>query len=168
MRMHGSRAPVESVIAADGSPRLESGAPNEIWTFGDDVYAVLRHYVGLRVKLRPYLHRVMRDAHERGLPVMRGLFVEFPDDPRTWDVTDQFVLGDELLVAPVVEPEARSRSVYLPAGARWTDLASGDTHDGGQVIVVPTPIGTIPVFARDGALQELVGSTVVPDHELLA
>jgi alpha-D-xyloside xylohydrolase len=147
MRMHGNRSPAEPVFAADGSSRLESGAHNEIWTFGEDVYVILRHYVGLREKLRPYLRRVMRDAHQRGMPVMRGLFVEFPDDPHTWDVT---------------ESAARSRSVYLPAGARWTDLASEHTHDGGQVIVVPTPIGTIPVFARDGALQELIGSTVIP------
>ncbi|MGX9900855.1 hypothetical protein ACW0JT_15085 [Arthrobacter sp. SA17] len=96
---------------------------------------------------------------------MRGLFLEFPEDPHTWDVTDQFVLGDELLVAPVVEAEASSRSVYLPVGAQWTDLASGDIYDGGQVVLIPAPIGTIPVFARDGALQELVGSTVMPDSE---
>lgn len=165
MRLHGDRSPSEPVVAADGSARLNSGAPNEIWAFGEDVYAVLRHYVGLREKLRPYLRRVMRDAHEHGMPVMRGLFLEFPNDPRTWDVTDQFVLGDELLVAPVVESGARSRSVYLPAGARWTDLASGDTHDGGQVVLIQAPIGTIPVFARDGALQELVGSTVMPDGD---
>ncbi|WP_461162891.1 hypothetical protein [Arthrobacter sp. R4-81] len=93
------------------------------------------------------------------------LFPEFPDDPHTWDVTDQFVLGDDLLVAPVVESKARSRSVYFPVVARWTDLASGDIYDGGQVVLLPAPIGTIPVFARDGALQELVGSTVVADRE---
>jgi alpha-D-xyloside xylohydrolase len=81
--------------------------------------------------------------------------------------SQRFVLGGDLLVAPVVEPQARSRSVYLPEGARWKDLATGDAHDGGRVVVVPTPIGTIPVFARDGALEELVGSTVAPGDEVL-
>ncbi|MGX9901175.1 hypothetical protein ACW0JT_17285 [Arthrobacter sp. SA17] len=79
--------------------------------------------MALREKLRRYLRRVMRDAHERGTPVMRGLFLEFPDDPRTWEI---HMMED-------------------------------------RVVLVQSPIGTIPVFARDGVLQELIDSTVMPD-----
>ena len=155
MRMHGDRLPYEPVHAADGTERLRSGAPNELWSYGDDVYRILVRYVRLREALRPYLRTVMGAAHTDGQPVMRGLFHEFPDDPASWDVTGQYMLGPDLLVAPVVSPHATCRSVYLPAGARWTHLLTGEVHDGGQEIDVPAPIDQIPVFARDGALADV-------------
>jgi alpha-D-xyloside xylohydrolase len=159
--MHGDRLPYEPVRAADGTERLRSGAPNELWSYGDDVYRILVRYVRLREALRPYLRTVMRAAHTDGQPVMRGLFHEFPDDTASWDVTGQYMLGPDLLVAPVVSPHATSRSVYLPAGARWTHLLTGEVHDGGQTIDTPAPIDQIPVFARDGALADLVGRVQV-------
>ncbi|WP_159807163.1 glycoside hydrolase family 31 protein [Cellulomonas citrea] len=157
MRLHGDRLPYEEVTAADGSRRLRSGGPNELWSFGEEVYEILARFVRLREQLRPYLREVMAQAHTDGLPVMRPLFVQFPDDPACWDVADQWLLGGDLLVAPVLEPGARSRSVRLPAGARWTCLATGEVLDGGQVVQRDAPLGTLPVFARDGALAELVG-----------
>jgi alpha-D-xyloside xylohydrolase len=159
MRLHGDRLPYEEIVAADGSPRLRSGGPNELWSFGEDVYAVLARYVHLREWLRPYLRDVMRAAHTDGQPVMRGLFHEFPDDARAWDVADQFLLGPDVLVAPVLEAGARERDVYLPAGSRWTDVATGRVHDGGASVHAPAPLDVVPVFLRDGALPGLVGRT---------
>lgn len=159
MRLHGDRLPYEEVTAADGSRRLRSGGPNELWSFGEDVFEVLSRYVRLREALRPYLRDVMRAAHEAGQPVMRGLFHDFPGDGRTWTVDDQFLLGPDVLVAPVLRSGATERDVYLPAGARWTDMATGAVHDGGAVVRVPTPVDVVPVFLRDGALPHLVGST---------
>ncbi len=159
MRLHGDRLPYEDVVAADGTPRLRSGGPNELWSFGEDVYQVLARYVHLRERLRPYLRDVMREAHTDGQPVMRGLFHEFPRDARAWDVDDQFLLGPDVLVAPVLEQGARERDVYLPAGARWTDAATGRVHDGGTSVRAAAPLDVVPVFLRDGALPGLVGGT---------
>lgn len=157
MRLHGDRRPVERVAAADGTRRLESGAGNELWSFGEQVFETLAPYVHLRESLRPYTRAVMAAAHHQGQPVMRGLFHEFPADPRAWDVADQYLFGPDLLVAPVVRAGARSRDIYLPVGARWTSLVDGAVHAGGQTVTVEAPLDTIPVFARDGALADLVG-----------
>jgi len=157
MRMHGDRRPVEKITAADGSRRLESGAPNELWSFGDDVYPILESYVHLREDLRPYTREVMRAAHTDGQPVLRGMFHDFPDDDRCWEIGDQFMFGPDLLVAPVVRSGARTRAVYLPRGAQWTHLHDGSTHEGGQQIVVDAPLNVIPVFARDDSHSELAG-----------
>ncbi|MFC3491493.1 glycoside hydrolase family 31 protein [Glycomyces rhizosphaerae] len=158
MRMHGDRQPSERVTAADGSGRCNSGAPNELWSFGEDVYEILVRYVKLREAMRPYTRRLMEEAHTDGQPVMRGMFHEFPADAVCWDLADQYMFGPDVLVAPVVQPHATSRRVYLPEGASWTDLHSGAVHEGGQWIDAAAPIEVIPVFARDGALAELVGT----------
>ncbi|WP_369375572.1 TIM-barrel domain-containing protein [Promicromonospora sp. Populi] len=159
MRLHGDRQPHEDVVAADGSPRLASGGPNELWSFGDEVYSVLERYVHLRETLRDYVREVMRAAHTDGQPVMRGLFHDFPDDARAWDVDDQFLLGPDILVAPVLTAGARERDVYLPAGARWTDAATGEVYDGGTTVRAAAPLDVVPVFLRDGALPHVVGRT---------
>jgi alpha-D-xyloside xylohydrolase len=152
MRMHGDRAPYEPVVATDGSQRCRSGAPNELWSYGDDVYRILVRYVRLREAMRPYTRSLMVAAHEDGQPVMRGLFHDFPGDPVCWDVADQFMFGPDVLVAPVLAPNATSRRVYLPAGAQWTNLHTGETTAGGRWVEVAAPIEVIPVFTRDPAL----------------
>jgi alpha-D-xyloside xylohydrolase len=157
MRLHGNRLPAETVRAADGSHRSPSGSPNELWSYGDEVYPILVDHVHLRERLRPYLRAAMTQAHIEGAPVMRSLFFEFPDDAHAWDVGDQYLLGADLLVAPVIEPGARQRSVYLPSGATWTDLATGERFAGGQSVVMDAPLERIPVLARDDAARELVG-----------
>jgi alpha-D-xyloside xylohydrolase len=158
MRMHGDRLPYEDVTAADGTARLRSGAPNELWSFGQDVYEILAKYVRLRETLRPYTRTLMAEAHHFGQPVMRGVFHQFPDDPTTWDLADQYMYGPDLLVAPIVEPHATSRRVYLPTGAWWTDLHTGEKTEGGQWITAVAELDVIPVYAKDGALAELIGA----------
>ncbi|MBN0038589.1 family 31 glucosidase [Cellulosimicrobium cellulans] len=156
MRMHGDRLPYEDVTAADGSPRLRSGGPNELWSFGEDVYDILVRYLELRETLRPYSRHVMAQAHEDGQPVLRGLFHEFPDDPRAWDIDDQYLYGPDILVAPVTSAGDRRRTVYLPAGARWVEHATGAVHDGGHEIDVDAPLDVVPVFVRDQTLDQLL------------
>lgn len=158
MRLHGDRVPQVPVTAADGSRRMPSGSANELWSFGEETYEILARHVHLRERLRDYTRAVMRAAHEDGQPVMRGLFHEFPHDQQAWDVADQFLHGPDVLVAPVLEAGARSRRVYLPAGAAWTDLHTGNEHEGGTWIEAAAPRHRTPVFLREGALRELVGS----------
>ncbi|HYW81864.1 MAG TPA: family 31 glucosidase, partial [Spirochaetia bacterium] len=88
----------------------------------------------------------MRAAHERGVPPMRPLFVDYPEDPQAWAVEDEFLFCD-LLVAPVLAPSLRSRMVYLPNG-RWKNFYDGSLLEGGQTIESAAPIDRIPVFER--------------------
>jgi alpha-D-xyloside xylohydrolase len=90
-------------------------------------------------------------AADAGMPPMRPLFLEFPKDPEAWAIADQFLLGPDLLVAPIVEADARSRSVYLPIGAMWTDAWTGEQFSGGASYKVHAPLERIPLFLRDGA-----------------
>jgi alpha-D-xyloside xylohydrolase len=158
MRLHGDRLPTTPVHAADGSRRSPSGGSNEVWSYGDAVTPVLERYLFAREALRPYVRDVMRDAHEDGQPVLRGLFHEFPDDVRCWSVKDQYLFGPDLLVAPVMSAGARSRHVVLPAGAQWTDLWTGDVVAGGGEVEVDAPLDRIPVFVRDGAVPDVVAA----------
>ena len=105
----------------------------------------------LRERIKPYVLRVMHEAHEQGLPVMRPLFLEFPEDERTWSVDDAYLFGRDGLVAPGLEAGATTWTAYLPAGARWTDAWTGQTYDGGASVTVDAPLDRIPLFLRDGA-----------------
>ena len=98
--------------------------------------------------MRPYIKSVMREAHELGRPVIRPLFYQHPEDEKAWDVEDEFMFGGDLLAAPVMYPGMRERSVYLPAGSDWVDLRTSEKFIGGQCIISPAPIESIPVFAR--------------------
>ena len=144
-RLHGDRQPrVPTGYAM-------TGGPNEAWSYGDAAYERIAAALRLRERLRPYIHEQMRVASRTGLPPMRPLFVDFPADPGAWDVEDEFMFGPDLLIAPVLEPGARTRDVHLPAGAAWIDAATGERHDGGTTVRVPLSPDRIPVFVREGA-----------------
>jgi alpha-D-xyloside xylohydrolase len=82
---------------------------------------------------------------------MRTLFYEFPDDPQAWEFGDQFLLGSELLVAPILNLGHRTREVYLPNGASWKELYTGLVYRGGSAVIAEAPLDTIPLFLREGA-----------------
>jgi alpha-D-xyloside xylohydrolase len=141
-RLHGFRLPRADLTG--------SGAPNEVWSFGDEAYRIIRDLLLLRERLRPYIMEQMRLAQAEGVPPMRPLFFDFPDDDASWGVEDQFMFGPDLLVAPVLHEGARSREVYLPAGATWSDAWTGDVHTGGRWIETEVPLERIPLYLRDG------------------
>lgn len=151
-RMHGERSPwyerEEEFI--NGVRQLTSGQDNEVWSFGEDNYEILKKYLFIRERLRPYIRECMRQASETGAPVMRPLFFDFPEDRVAWEVEDAYMFGPDLLVAPVMEEGQREREVYLPAGCRWTDANTKTVYEGGQRITVPAPLDIIPVFMREG------------------
>jgi alpha-D-xyloside xylohydrolase len=150
-RLHGAREPFRTVNGE------LTGAENEVWSFGEDTFEILRGLLALRERLRPYVMRQMRIAHETGLPPMRPLFLDFPADPASWQLADEFLLGADLLVAPVTEQGARQREVYLPAGAGWRDAWTGTPHPGGGWITASAPLEVIPVYVRDGGTLEPFG-----------
>ena len=158
MRMHGDRVPSAPVIAANGSYRNPTGAANEVWSYGEDVESILTRHIQLREALRPYVRESMRTAHERGDAVMRGLFLDFPEDPRSWEITDQFLFGPDLLIAPVTELGVRERGVHLPHGTDWIDPTTGARHPGGQDLVLPAPLDRTPVLVRADASPELLAT----------
>lgn len=127
------------------------GADNEVWSYGPEAEEILGKYLHLRERLKPYLTRVMTEAHETGLPPMRPLLVDFPDDANAADIADAYMLGPDVLVAPVLEAGAETRAVYLPEGATWTCAWTGDSFDGGHTIDAPCPIDRIPIYMKNGA-----------------
>ena len=150
LRMHGDKGPSD-IPPLDrrewGGGFCHTGLPNELWSFGEETYRVLKRYTQLRCDLRPYLTEVMREASETGAPVMRPMFFEFPEDALCWSVDDAYMFGPKYLVAPVLQAGAVQREVYLPAGS-WRDLHSGEVLTGGRRIVAPAPIEVIPVYER--------------------
>ncbi len=151
-RMHGERSPwfEREQEYRNGVRQLTSGQDNEVWSFGEENTPILCRYLFIRERLRPYLRRVMAEAHTSGAPVMRPLFFDFPGDIDAWHVEDAYMLGPDLLVAPVMEAGATERRVYLPSGAIWTDAYTLETYEGGRTVTVPAPLDIIPVFFRDG------------------
>jgi len=141
-RLHGVRLPMHE--------KELTGADNEVWSFGDEAYAIIKDLMALRERLRPYVMEQMRRAQEEGLPPMRPLFVDFPDDPGCYEVEDEFLFGPDILVAPITESGVTSRAVYLPAGARWTDAWTGTVYAGGQTYTMVAPLERIPVLLKDG------------------
>ncbi len=147
MRLHGDRKPVENVYRRDGTAVLPSGADNEVWSYGEEAYPILVKYMKRREELRDYIREAMRQAHERGTPVMRAMFYAFPEDPACADMKDQYMFGDRYLVAPVLEAGARKKLVYLPEGA-WREVDTGAVYTGGETVEADAPLERIPVFER--------------------
>ncbi len=150
-RLHGFRDPIKPPLSDHGGGKMVSGAANEVWSYGEEVYDTCKKYICLRERMKPYITRLMREAHEKGTPVMRTLFYEFPQDPACWEVSDQYLFGPDLLVAPVMDAGVTQRPVYLPRGAKWKNAWTGKKFNGGQTIPVDAPLDIIPLFLRDGA-----------------
>lgn len=151
-RMHGERSPwyEREQEFRNGVRQLTSGQDNEVWSFGEDNYKILSKYLFIRERLRPYIRECMKTASETGAPVMRPLFYDFPEDKTCWETEDAYMFGPDLLVAPVMEAGATTRTIYLPKGASWTDANTKQVYEGGQTVTVPAPLDVIPVMIRDG------------------
>lgn len=150
-RLHGERSPFyeREQEYCDGVRQLSSAQDNEVWTWGEDIYQILKKYLLMRERLRPYIRECMKEAHEHGTPVMRTLFYEFPEDPECWETETSYLFGPDLLVTPVTDPGVTEVLVYLPDGATWKEAGTGIVYEGGQTVTAQAPIDIIPVFIRD-------------------
>jgi alpha-glucosidase (family GH31 glycosyl hydrolase) len=137
-------------------------APIDAW-LDDGTLSAFRVAARVHASLVPYLYSLAAEASQTGLPIMRYLPLEAPDDPRAWSEEQSFFLGPTFLVAPVVEPGATTRTVYLPPG-EWVDYWRGTVFTGAQEVTVPAPLdgNGPPVFARAGALIPLA-----PEYDTL-
>jgi alpha-glucosidase len=124
------------------------------WAYGPEMEAVCRRYLELRYRLMPYTYTLVRKAHETGMPLMRMLALNYPDDPEAIDRSSEFLWGDDLLVAPVTRESARHWPVYLPRGA-WYDFWTGERYEGPGAVSVEAPIDRLPLFVRSGAIVPL-------------
>ncbi|KAH8892526.1 hypothetical protein GQ53DRAFT_861876 [Thozetella sp. PMI_491] len=153
MRLHGDREPKQPRVGTTGGSHLLSGAPNEVWSYGDEVYGICQKYLSLREKMRSYVRSAMEDAHLYGDPVIRPLFYDFPQDPVAAKIGDEYMFGSKYLISPILGPGQVERSVYLPQGASWKQFsvegeAKGEAMDGGRIVRIQAPLGYLPVFER--------------------
>jgi alpha-D-xyloside xylohydrolase len=176
-RLHGFRIPEGVPLSPPGEPVsygprdmffifTESGGDNEVWSYGPDVMEAARRLLALREALRPYIGRAMRRYQAEGIPPMRAVAFDFPDDPAA-DAPHQYLFGDALLVAPVVEAGAVGRRVVLPQG-EWRHAFTGKAVQPGAQDF-DAPLGLPPVFVsgKDSedlirVLRDAVGETAAP------
>jgi alpha-D-xyloside xylohydrolase len=150
-RLHGYREPQikPSDMWRDGIPQCDSGSPNEIWSYGEQNFQIMRHWLLVRERLRPYIETLMANAHATGDPVMRPMFYDFPKQAQSWQVEDQYMFGADILVAPILHAGQNSRKVWLPEGETWVGM-DGERIEGGQWITARAPLESIPFYARAG------------------
>lgn len=150
MRLHGERLPHQKPLGTKGGGLFFSGADNEVWSFGEENYEILKKYLLLREELRPYIKSLMQEAHEKGTPVIRTLFFGYPEDEKAWEIEDEYLFGPDVLVAPVMYENMRKRQVYLPKGDNWKNAHTGEIFGGGITVECDAPLDVIPVFLRKG------------------
>ena len=138
------------------------------WAHGAEIEAICRRYAELRYRLLPYTYTLAWQARTLGLPLMRPLVLNYPDDPRVWQLGHQFLWGDDLLVAPVTREGATAWPVYLPAGG-WYDFWTGARHEGPGGITVDAPLDRLPLLVRAGAIVPMgpvIQHTGLPQAEI--
>ena len=123
----------------------------EPWMFPPSAMEAAKKAIELKYSLLPYIYTCSYEAYETGMPLMRAMFLEFPDDRECRRTDMQFMFGESLLVAPVVEKGARTREVYLPKG-RWYDWYDGTVYEGGHYVTVPAPLDKTPVLVKEGGM----------------
>lgn len=137
----------------------------EPWVFDEETTRIIRHVIRLRYRFLPYLYDLAHSCAQTGAPILRPLVYEYPDDKRVRNLSDQYLLGSQVLVAPVIEPGKTARAVYLPEG-RWYDFFTGKCYEGGGSICVDVPLDYIPIYVKAGALLPLADRVVSCVDEL--
>lgn len=130
----------------------------EPWNYGEEAQRIFKQYDELRYSLIPYLYSYSYEIHQTGTPLMRALVLHYQDDSNVYNITDQYLLGQDLMVCPVTTKGAKTRVVYLPEG-NWINYWTGEKHEGKQYLNVLCPIDEIPIFVKAGAIiptQEVV------------
>jgi alpha-glucosidase len=131
--------------------KVIDGYDQEPWRFGKHYEDIIRKYLKLRYELLPFLYTTLEEAHRTGVPLFRPLLLNYQNDSSTYNLDDQFMIGEDLLVAPILKPDVTRRLVYLPAGT-WYDYWTNKKHTGGTTISVEAPLETVPMFVRAGAM----------------
>lgn len=148
LRLHGYQAPyIPAQEGLSGGGQCYTGGDNELWSYGEKAFEIMREHVFYREKMKPYIKDIMDKAHTDGTPPMRPMFFEFPEDKKCWEIEDQYMFGDKLLICPVCDLGLRQREVYLPLG-KWKNVFTGEVYEGGASIMADAPIEYSPVYER--------------------
>ena len=131
--------------------KVIDGYDQEPWRFGKYYEDIIRKFLKLRYELLPFLYTTLEESHRTGVPLFRPLMLNYQDDPNTYNIDDQFMIGSNLLVAPILKPDVTRRLVYLPSGT-WYDYWTNKKYAGGTMITVDAPLDTVPMFVRGGAM----------------
>ena len=123
----------------------------EPWNYGEEALRIFKKYDSLRYRLMPYLYNASYQNHLTGMPLMRALVLNWQDDENVYNITDQYMLGDHLMVCPVTTKGAATRTVYLPKGV-WFDYWTGKKYTGEQYVHVVTPLDVLPMFVKAGGI----------------
>lgn len=143
-------------------------ARQEPWAFGETYEQMVKRYIELRYEWLPHLYTLCFEAYQTGVPMMRPLMLEYSDDAETWNISDQFMVGNEVMIAPVMRPHTFHRLVYFPKG-RWIDYWTKEKFEGGRRYIVEAPLDRLPIFVKEGAMiarAEAKQSTSIADEQL--
>lgn len=149
-RLHGVRIKPKNHVDRHPGIHETSGGDNEIWSFGERNYEILKSLIELRERLRPYVMEYMQEAKVTGVSIMRPLFMEYPEDENCYTLEDEYLFGRDILFAPITEQGVTSRKVYLPEG-NWIFGKDKSRTEGGRWITASAEIDEFIVFIREGA-----------------
>ncbi len=130
----------------------------EPWNYGEEAQRIFKQYDDLRYSLIPYIYSTAYENHQTGMPLMRALVLDYQDDSNVYEITDQYLFGESMMICPVTTKGAKTRTVYLPEG-NWTNYWTGEQFEGKQYLNVLCPIEEMPIFIKGGAIipsQEVV------------
>ncbi len=127
----------------------------EPWAFDEETTDIIRKVIKLRYRFLPYIYDLAHECVRTGAPILRPLVYEFPYDKNVRNLGDEYMLGSQVLAAPVIQAGKTARAVYLPAG-KWYDFTTGVCYNGGQYILADAPLDHIPIYIREGSILPLV------------
>ena len=154
MRLHGDREPHTPPMSTVGGGRMASGGPNEVWSYGETLYEMCRKYMFLRARLRPYITGLMQDAHEKGTPVIRPMFYDFPETKTAGRSTASTCSAAACSSRRSWRPASARRPSICPR-ARGTTRGPARRSEGGRTVEADAPLTVIPVYTRDPGLLEV-------------
>jgi len=123
----------------------------EPWAFGEEILHITRKYIKLRYSLISHLYNLFRESSVIGTPIMRPLFYHYQNDSKTFNITDQFLFGEDILIAPITRPKTETRMIYLPVGV-WYDYFTGEKYQGEKHIIKDAKLDELPIFVKEGAI----------------
>jgi len=141
-----------SRIHYDSDKKAAVKQGQEPWSFGKEVEDISKKYIEMRYKLMPYLYNTFIDASEEGTPVQQPLVYQFQEDEKTYNVSDQFMFGESMMIAPVIKEGQTERDVYLPEDETWVDYWTGEEFKGGQTIHTEAELSHLPIYVKKDSM----------------
>lgn len=154
MRLHGARKKPENYVPRHPGVKEISGGDNEIWSFGERNYPILKRLIEIREKMKPYILKYAKEASENGSPIMRPMFFDFYDDEQCYTANDQYMFGGDILFAPIYRQGETERKVYLPEG-RWIRTTDGKEYDGKRTLICSAELDEFIAFVKKDAKETL-------------